>query len=88
MKQLRDEIARLQETIEELQRELENARGPQDAGVADWEDEKIGLELQLEQQRARINALEEEQVNAAQTFAAEAADLRAQLAQYGAQGGF
>ena len=49
MKQLRDEIGQQNEIIEELRRELENARGPQDAGIEEWEDEKIGLELQLEQ---------------------------------------
>lgn len=65
MRQLRDEISRQNEIIEELRRELENSKGPQDAGIEDWQDEKIGLELQLEQQRARINALEEEQVSAA-----------------------
>ena len=52
-------------TIEELRRELQDSRGPQEEGIGDWEEEKIGMELQLEQQRARINALEDEQVAAA-----------------------
>ena len=86
VKQLRDEIARQNEIIEELRRELQNARGPQDAGIEDWEDEKIGLELQLEQQRARINALEDEQVSAATTYAQEIANLKSQLVQWESQG--
>ena len=64
---------------------MQNAKGPQEAGIQDWEDEKIGLELQLEQQRARINALEDEQVSAATTYAQEIANLKSQLVQWESQ---
>lgn len=61
---------------------------PRSAGIEGWEDEKIGLELQLEQQRARLNALEEEQVNSATTYAVEIAHLKTQLASHSANQGY
>jgi len=40
------------------------------------------MELQLEQQKARLNALEDEQVNSATTYAMEIAQLKSVLALY------
>jgi hypothetical protein len=45
----------------ELRQELNNQR-PRTAGIEgqEWEDEKIGLELQIEQLKARCHAMEDE----------------------------
>lgn len=56
---LRKQIEDQDETIDQLRQELDDAR-PQSAGLADWEDEKIGFELQIEQYEARVGALDAE----------------------------
>ena len=72
---LRNQIEDQQQTIDKLRQELENQR-PATAQSFDWEDEKVGYELQLEQKDVRINALEQEQVQSATMFATEIADLK------------
>ena len=57
---LRNEIEDQQQTIDKLREELENKSRPGTAQSFDWEDEKVGFELQLEQKDVRINALETE----------------------------
>jgi hypothetical protein len=50
----------------ELKQELNNQRprtAAGDGGDEDWEDEKIGLQLEIEQLQARCNAIEDESIN-------------------------
>lgn len=84
MAALRKQIEDQEETIDQLRRELDDAR-PQSAGLADWEDEKIGLELQIEQYEARVSALDAEQTASAANYAAEIANLKGAVLQYKAQ---
>lgn len=46
LQRYRDEIAMLENMVQELRDELKNKR-PQTAGHNDWEDEKIELEVKL-----------------------------------------
>ena len=77
--ELRRRVEDQDETITQLRQELENQR-PQSAGIADWEEEKIGFEIDIEQQKARINALETEQFESASQYAVEIAKLKQMLA--------
>lgn len=70
-------------TIDQLRKELEEAGRPQTARTVDWEDEKIRFELEIIQKDERINALENEQMRAAEEFAGQIADLSATLAMNG-----
>ena len=82
--QLKQQVDDQNDTINQLRHEIENQR-PQSAGFQDWQEEKIGLELQLEQNKARVNALEDDQVNSATSYAMEIAQLKTLLANYQAQ---
>ena len=82
---LRNQIMDQNETIDHLRNELENQR-PQSAEKNDWDEEKIGFELKIEQNMARINALENEQVASASTYANEIANLKGMVLQFQAQG--
>ena len=82
--QLKQQVDDQNDTINQLRHEIENQR-PQSAGFQDWQEEKIGLELQLEQNKARVNALEDVQVNSATSYAMEIAQLNTLLANYQAQ---
>ena len=48
----------------------------------EWEEQKIDLELQLEQYKARTKALDEELEIFAETCAIEIANLKSALAKY------
>lgn len=60
--ELRDTINEKDEAIEQLKNELQNQRPATAHTNLEWEDEKIGLELQIDQNNARINALEQEAI--------------------------
>lgn len=78
---LRNQLVEQEELINDLKDQLEAARKAGDAGEAEdaLEEARVAYELEMEQKDARIAALENEQVNAADRFAAELGDLRNQL---------
>lgn len=71
----RDEIAMLENLVQELRDELKNKR-PQTAGDADWEDEKIELEVKLQKAQARVDAMQQEMDQSAAEFAREISRLK------------
>ena len=56
VERLRKEVGLLESLVAELREELKNKR-PQTAGAADWEDEKIELEVRLQKAQARVDAI-------------------------------
>lgn len=76
---LRNQIVEQEELINELKNKLEEARNSGDGGAAEeaLEEARVAYELEMEQKDARIAALENEQVNAANRFAEELGELRA-----------
>jgi chromosome segregation ATPase len=78
----RREIARLEDQIAQLQKELRERR---EAGgnrkEEDWEMDKIELEVKLQKAEARNKAIEDEMSANAQAYAKQIADLKAELQQ-------
>eukprot|EP01022_Parablepharisma_sp_SALTPOND_P013408 TRINITY_DN1793_c0_g1_i1.p2 TRINITY_DN1793_c0_g1~~TRINITY_DN1793_c0_g1_i1.p2 ORF type:complete len:578 (+),score=96.29 TRINITY_DN1793_c0_g1_i1:1186-2919(+) len=80
----RREIARLEEQVASLQKELKDRRAktPGSGKKEDeWEMEKIELEVKLHKAEARNNAMEEEMQENAKAYGKQIADLRAELMQ-------
>lgn len=76
----KQQIEQQNQTIEELRHEIDNQR-PQTAGLADWEDQRIQMETELEMHKAKINALEDEALNSTTMYANEIVQLKAKLAE-------
>lgn len=76
----KQQIEQQNQTIEELRHEIDNQR-PQTAGLADWEDQRVQMETELEMHKAKINALEDEALNSTTMYANEIVQLKAKLAE-------
>ena len=57
---LRRQLEEQNDTINYLQKQLEQAKKGADDGLADWEDSKIMLDTQIAQLQARIKSMDEE----------------------------
>ena len=78
---LRKEVQLLENLVQELRAELKNKR-PQTANAnQEWEDEKIDLEVRLQKQQARVDALQQELTNTATHAAREISKLKLVIAE-------
>jgi len=79
----RKEIARLEEQVASLQRDLAERKSnvPTSKKEEDWEMEKIELEVKLQKAEARNKAIEDEMQENAKNYGKQIADLRAELLQ-------
>ena len=76
----RNEIAMLENLVQELRDELRNKR-PQTAGNTDWEDEKIEMEVKLQKAMARVDAMQNEMDSTAGEYAREMSRLKMIIAE-------
>ena len=73
---LRKEVHLLENLVQELRAELKNKR-PQTANAnQEWEDEKIDLEVRLQKNQVRVDALQNELNNTASHAAREISKLK------------